>query len=271
MKDSTGSPVSQLWSRTGAALRSQKLKVAKEATTPDQAGNAQQDSRYLTRREDILDALKVLRDQRNQLKLSVSDEETLTCKVLDVVDDGFLIDDIKPRTALATLRKRPKFSLSGRGDGTYVFIETAQIIDEGQASELPYFHVALPSQLLCQQRRRAPRFRLPLRVSAKGARITLFRDTAMHGRLIDISAGGCRAAFEPPHLGDPLRLEEQIASCTIFLPPSLEIASEAVLRHFHTRKDGVLVCGLELTRMHVADRRRLEIFIQSLSRTTPAT
>ena len=229
--------------------------------------NVAKDARYLTDQNAILDCFKEFRDQRVQITIRVDgNPQTITCRVLDVTDSGYLIEDINPRSALADLRRRPEFSLSVRGDGTYAFIEDARITDEGQERGLPYFHVPFPSSMLFQQRRKSARYKLPMRVTtSEGASITLFREREAVGRILDISAGGCRVAFaltpEPE-----LKIGEHISDCAIAMPPVLEIHSEGVVRHFHTRRDGWTVVGIELVKMHVTDRRRLEQFIQTLAR-----
>ena len=56
-------------------------------------------------------------------------------------------------------------------------------------------------------------------------------------------------------------------NCAITIPKLLEIHSEAVVRHYHENKHSqTLVCGMELTKMHVTDRRRLEHFIQTIAK-----
>lgn len=226
----------------------------------------QQDSRYLSAPKDIEQCFKTLRDERVDLTLTLDGSgERLNCRVLDITSRGILIEDIRPRDALAQLRKRPRFSLSARHQGTFAFVERSTISGEGEERGLPYFHVPFPKQMLFQQRRRAARYRLPLRVSSQGASITLFNKQDMTGRIIDISAGGCRAAFNLSDKND-LQIGQSFENCAINLPPVLEIHSHSIIRHVHTQRNGLTVAGIELSEMHVTDRRRLEQFIQSLSR-----
>jgi c-di-GMP-binding flagellar brake protein YcgR len=226
------------------------------------------DSRYLTSKPDIAACLKQLRDQRMDLTLRLEGtNESYTCKILDVNDNDFLIEDISPRSGIQVLRVAPKFSISARDQGTYVYIEETRVTKWDQERGIPFFHVAFPKQMLFQQRRRAARFRLPMRVSATGASITLFNSNTLVGRIIDISAGGCRAEFDLPTQWD-VHNEERFENCAITIPKLLEIHSEAVVRHYHQNKHNqTLVCGIELTKMHVTDRRRLEHFIQTITRT----
>ena len=228
------------------------------------------DSRYLLKSSEIISCLKQLRDQRMDLTIRADGSvDTYKCKILDVSDHDFLIEDISPRTGIQVLRTAPRFSISARAQGTYVYIEETRVLKWDQERGIPFFHVALPDKMLYQQRRRDARFRLPLRVSASGASITLFQGGDWVGRIIDISAGGCRAEFDLPTPWD-LHNEERFENCAITIPNLLEIHSEVVIRHYHQNKHSqTLVCGMELTKMHVTDRRRLEHFIQTIARTAP--
>jgi len=225
------------------------------------------DSKYLSDKADIIASLKQLRDRRLDLTVRVENQkDTYTCKVLDVSEQAFLIEDISPRTGIQVLRTAQRFSISARAAGTFAYIEATRVLKWDQERGVPYFHVALPDRMLFQHRRRAARYRQPLRVSANGASITLFGNTNLVGRIIDISVGGCRAEFDLP-APEAIHNEALFENCAITIPNLLEIHSEIVVRHCHENKHSrSLVCGLELTDMHVTDRRRLEQFIQNISR-----
>lgn len=228
-------------------------------------------SRYLTDPEEVGQTFKLLRDQRAELQLRFDEDSTVyRAKVLDLKGNDLLIEDIQPREGMKLLRAGRSFSLSSRTDGMYVHSVLNRAHKADSERSVPYFHVALPKNLLCQQRRREMRFRLPLRVAIRGAQVTLFPRSKdmkpLTGNIIDISAGGCRAEFEgfkfrPIQEGDPLD------SCALNIPKLLEISAQAAIRHssFDARRR-LLTCGIEFTEMHVTDRRRLEQFIQSMAR-----
>lgn len=120
-----------------------------------------------------------------------------------------------------------------------------------------------------QQRRRESRFRLPMRVMTRGASVLLERDLPMTGKIVDISVGGCRAEFAIQ--GSLPRRDEEIGNCRIIIPSPLQVTSKAVIRHVRVDvQRPVFECSIELTEMAVTDRRRLEQFVQSLSRIHPA-
>jgi c-di-GMP-binding flagellar brake protein YcgR len=228
-------------------------------------------SRYLTNRDEIVRVLKIFRDQRADLQLRFEQDIGIyTAKVLDLQKQDLLLEDLQPRDGSKHLRARKPFSLSGRVEGIY--IHCVGNVSERADSErgVPYFHVALPESLLYQQRRRAARFRLPLRVVANGAQVHLFRkdgkDTPLTGRIIDISAGGCRAELAGV-LSPPLQNDEILEGCAISVPNLLNVHSKGAVRHAGVDEERqVTTCGIEFTEMHVTDRRRLEQFIQAIAK-----
>ncbi|XOV81494.1 MAG: PilZ domain-containing protein [bacterium] len=225
------------------------------------------DSRYLRNTADIVSCLKQLRDRRSNLSIRIDrNDATYQCKLLDVGENSFLIEDIHPRSGIAAIKKGKQLSLSARAEGLFVFIEKTKLLKMDAERGIPYFELKLPTSVLSQQRRRAARFRLPLRVSASGARISFIEEEEISGRIIDISAGGCRAEFELPAPW-PVRNDDCFDNCAITIPKLLELRGQAVIRHFHENKHSQkLVCGIELAKMDVTDRRRLEHFIQTISK-----
>lgn len=231
-----------------------------------QADGESSASRYVESAELIAKTLKDCRDHRASLTLRFEGRsESYTCKLLDVAPRHFFIEDVTPRSGLELLRGGGKFSISARGDGVFAFIEEAKVVKIDSERGLPFFHIPLPKRLLVQHRRKASRIELPLRVQTSGASVTLHRKAHLNGALVDISVGGCRVMFEqePEHALTP---GETVKSCSINIPNLLDVHSEAAVRNIETNDlNGHVICGLELTEMHVTDRRRLERFVQSLA------
>ena len=232
-------------------------------------------STYLTKSVEVARALRTLRDQRASIHLRFeNDTAAYSAKILDVGEKDFLVEDIQPRAGLRLLKPGAKFSFSGRVDGLYVHSAANKVHKADAERGIPFFHVALPESMLYQQRRKAARFRLPLRVATNGASVILHRmagpgrgeKSRLHGRLIDISAGGCRAEFDGP-VHPPIDADELLTTCAVTISNQLDFNSKGSIRHHnYNRKTRTLTCGIELTEMTVTDRRRLEQFIQSLTR-----
>jgi c-di-GMP-binding flagellar brake protein YcgR len=232
---------------------------------------ASKSSRYLTDPGEISQIFKLLRDQRAELQLRFDKEaETFRAKVLDLQGGSILIEDIHPRDGMRFLRSAHPFALAARIEGLYIHSADNRAHKSDSERNVPFFHVALPKTMLCQQRRRTARFRLPLRVAANGARITLRlagrNDSPLVGSIIDISAGGCRAEFSGFKFR-PLHDDDELEGCSLSIPKLLEVTARAALRHSTLdAKRNILSCGIEFTEMNVTDRRRLEQFIETIAR-----
>lgn len=224
-------------------------------------------SRYLSDPSEVNRVFQVLRDQRSPMSLMFDgDDGKFTAQILEVRSDTFLLEDIRPRSGYQLARIGKDFRLAGRADGMYVYISDLVFKEVASERGLPYFIVKLPDRLLYQQRRKAARFQLPLRVTADGASVVLNRgDTPLTGYILDISAGGCRVAFDGI-IAPPFEADEVVARCEIDIPNLLELSAEGTIRHHSYNKDNDKVsCGIEFTRMEVTDRRRLEHFVQKIS------
>lgn len=232
-------------------------------------------SRYLNDPEEIVQVVELLRDLRAELQLRFDEERAVfTARVLDLQGSVMLIEDVQPREGMRLLRSGKPFSLSMRGEGLYVHSVHNQAQRASSEHTAPCFHVPLPKSLLFQQRRRAVRYRLPLRVTIAGARLTLFPEgresKPLTGTLIDISSGGCRAEFEgfkfcPIQEGDPLD------RCLLQVPRMLDLTIQGEIRHSQfDPQQRLLTCGIEFVRMADDERQSLERFIERMSGTTSA-
>ncbi len=225
-------------------------------------------SRYVNDLNTIEAAFKQFRDQRTKLQLRFEGvSEVFSARILDVTNGNALLEDIVPRSGLEHLRSRNYFSLAARDQGVYMYVDRIRSHKSDSERGVPYFLIELPSSILYQQRRRNARIELPLRVKAQGARIRVaYGNLELVGDILDLSAGGVRAQF----LGQretSLQPEQVLDACVLHIRNQLELESQATVRHaLLDRKNSVLSCGLELTEMHVTDRRRLEQYVESLAK-----
>ncbi|MCR9278802.1 MAG: flagellar brake protein [Pseudomonadaceae bacterium] len=235
------------------------------STKSSSAGST--DSRYLSEPDDVTRTLKLLRDTRTALTLSFDgDPATYQARILDTSGEVFLLEDIVPRSGHQHLVNGQEFTATARMQGMYAYFAGNRVIECHAERGLPYYSVPLPKRLLFQQRRRAARFQIPLKVAGNGASLTLGGPRNIKGRVVDISAGGCRVTFPGP-IDPPLCVNNDKEFCEIDVPKLLQLKATGVIRHMHGNRDGSeITCGIELVEMSVTDRRRLEQFIQSISR-----
>jgi len=239
------------------------------ATATDTADPARR-AVYLTQAEDITPMLKVMRDHSAELELRLPGvTDAYRGRILDIGDDHFLIEDIRPREGIKHMRRGARFTFSARADDLYVCGEDCRISRVESERGLPYFHASLPQRLLRHRRRRHNRITLPPRVSPDEGIARITRDvseaSALHGQIIDISVGGCRIAFSGAVM-PPLCADERLPGCEVRVTSSLGFTAEAIVRHsaWDAGKRQT-ICGLEFLRMAIADRRRLEHYVSQLS------
>ena len=230
-------------------------------------------SRYVQDADAIIATLKALRDQRCTLSLSFEKHNRqFKARLLDVYEDCFLIENITPRDGLELLKKGATFTVAARSVAMFAFIAETKISEAGEERGLPYFTVPLPNNVLVQKRRRSERYRLPLQAQTQDSfmRMLPTPEKSVRGKILDISAGGCR--IETSTEGAAALIEgTPIDTCQLQISSMLSLESEAVVRHKKPVPERSIVeCGVELTKMSIRDRRRLEHFIEALAKTSEA-
>jgi c-di-GMP-binding flagellar brake protein YcgR len=225
-------------------------------------------SQYLSVPSEIRRALVTLRDHCLPVKLQFpSTDDEFAARILDVTAAHLLLEDVKPREGLQRLRDGEPFSLTARFDGIYARADGLTVHEIGDDYGMPYGIVALPAELLFQQRRHSERFAVPPRLAPEGARVSLKRrGRTMTGTIADLSAGGCRVLLDA--VSDPeVATGEVLERCEIEIPGQLVFTARVVIRHQRYNKStSQLECGCEFDRMRLADRRRLERFIHVLAK-----
>jgi len=227
-------------------------------------------SRVLTERPAIERAFRIFRDQRSAISLRFEGEaRSFSARILDARETHFLLEDIKPREGLRLLHRAAPFALTARTEGLYAYGENLRVAEVADDRGVPYFIVPYPPRLLTQQRRRAARYRLPQTVTTHGSLVRMTRKSGpIEGEVIDISTGGCRIAFDKA-VEPAFAIDEPIDKCEIAISNMLSLTAVAIVRHHATDPEThQLQCGVEFLKMSVTDRRRLEQFIQAISRLT---
>lgn len=222
-------------------------------------------SRYTDSRTDVESALRHFRDQRTRVQLRFPrDPAPLQASILDVDQKHLLLEDVRPRERRPLLTDGNPFSLAARTDAVYLYAEELRCVLVESERGVPFYVITLPEQVLLQQRRRATRVTLPLRIKTAGARVTLIMEKRIcEGEIVDISAGGCRIRI-PEDQSAWLRQGVTVDNCLLNIQRHLELESKATIRHaLYDPRQGQTICGVELTQMHVTDRRRLERFVEA--------
>ncbi len=220
-------------------------------------------SRVLNHRPDICNAFRLFRDQRIAINLRLNGHTAeLPAHILDVTEREILLERLRPSSNNKLVRDAGQVTFAGRAEGIYLFATDIPIKQLLASDGIPYFRAPLPREIMFQQRRRSERVAVARRVSGQGAMVHIQRGAELlEGQLVDISVGGCRVRINDAVDG-ALRNDEQIPNCRVYLTPELRFDVPAVVRHqAHNKKSNHLFCGLEFQKLDVADRRRLEKYI----------
>lgn len=246
------------------------MKLAFKDTTGSESDDDARRGVYFTRTPDILPVLKVLRDHSADLELRFSGvDSAYRGRVLDLEGQQFLLEDIRPREGLSHLRKGTRFTFSARVEDLYICGEDCRVTGVESERGLPYYRAELPKRLLRHRRRRHARITLPPRVQPDEGIVRVIRANAdhpqLHGRIIDVSVGGCRVAF-PGAVMPALQAEDNFPFCELRISSSLEFTTAAVVRHCAwDPAQRTTTCGLEFADMTITDRRRLEHYVSQLA------
>ena len=249
-------------------------KLTKPAEKPILTASNSSASRYITGKSEIIGALKLLRDLRARVKISIESEKfACSAQVLDVTHAHYLLENILPREGMKILTNANSFNLVVRAQGLYIYITDCKVEQVSVERNIPYYLVALPERILYRQRRSEQRMKLPSTEFQDNAHVVLHRQSGpLNGVLSNISVGGCKVQIDQ-QVEPGFNKNEEISRCEIHIPKMLDLESKAIIRHaqYHHSKE-IHSCGIELTEMSVQNRRRLERFIEYISRrpsTTP--
>jgi c-di-GMP-binding flagellar brake protein YcgR len=220
-------------------------------------------SRVLSRRGEIIDAMRTVALQRLELSLRVAGfSNGIRVRIHRVDDDTLVLSELTPRISRDALLQSPSFVLTGRGNGLYVFASDLVLRKRAKhnADEL---EAEMPEQLIYQQRRRMPRATLPARaVAGKGARLQLRRGKeTIDGTIVDISTGGCRVRIDtdPP---PSFTVGDVINHCDVRLTQNVAFSSAIAIRHTAlNHSTNQLFCGIEFLTLTADSSRTLERFV----------
>jgi|GEM_PF-6167637 len=205
-----------------------------------------QESRYLSSREEVAQVFRLFRDQLSEVKLRFAGVNSpYTARVLDLEDDGVLLQNIVPRDGATHLRDGIEFSISGRAEGLFVYV-TGNRADPNNTFDDSYFRISMPTSVLYQQRRRTDRMRIPVQANVHRSHVRLGDIAPLYARILDISMTGARAEIAPARY-DTLKRSQQIENCLIHVPNQLSLDVDLMVRHANFNKiSQTMECGLEL-------------------------
>jgi c-di-GMP-binding flagellar brake protein YcgR len=224
-------------------------------------------SRILRDREAIWRVFRDFHDRGDQVALRFESVNAVyTARILEVDHRRVTLEGVHPRSGEVLLNAGRAFTLSGRSEGAYIYSSRNRCAGSTESESGSRFAVDLPDELLLHQRRRGPRFTLPASLRGGRARIALTCDgQILSGSIEDLSAGGCRATFDPGSLD--MLSRQTFDGARLDVAGLLSVRMRAVMRHQVTdAKTGTITCGFEFVRMSALEQTRLEQFVRNLAK-----
>lgn len=224
------------------------------------------ESRYLSEPEDVSSVFRFFRDQQSEITLRFADvENAFTARVLDLEPNRVLLQNIIPASGAELLAQGTPFSISGRADGLFVYISENRALANEALAVNGCYRIPLPVSVLYQQRRRASRYRLPVKVDIHRSYIQLSAEPERKGRILDISEGGARILLDPAKT-DTVLINDEFRRCRILVPHALDIEVHVGVRHTNYNPVGQrLACGLQILTINAANRRELDAFLKNIN------
>jgi len=211
--------------------------------------------------------LQRMLDKRALLTVFINGhEEPYSSAIIEVGEDNFIIDELKPEAGNKFLEENPVVQLKAQLDGISIKFD-AKINEFGMENNVAFYLLAIPDEIDYHQRRQAVRVRLsaahPLPVSFNAS-----NEESFDGVIDDISTGGIRARFKKSlskTLENGLHL-----NCSFLLPPDNKqtLNCDLVVRVIKHDKDqfGASFLGGEFIDMPKPLERQLQRSIMSLQR-----
>ncbi|MGL6246192.1 flagellar brake protein [Pseudomonas sp.] len=177
------------------------------------------------------------------------------------------LDEIISRDAAVFLNEREPYRIEGSHGGVLIAWECSNPVHICTIGGLRCFQMGMPDEVIYYQRRNA--FRATLKLSQRIDIILdgdkLRRSGALRGRLLEISATGCKVSFDG-NLEDRLRMGCIYERMSTGAPLSVNL-NTLELRHlrYETRLDRTFV-GMRFHNLSGLTQRKVESFVNQLQR-----
>ncbi len=180
------------------------------------------------------------------------------------LDEGYLaLDELVPKYGNRLLEKTEAFRVESFYEGIQVVWQNHEPVIRDARTAYPCYWARLPSRLTYHQRRRFYRAAL---ISRTDARISDTReDLYLEGKLLDISAGGCKMQIEGQAPAGLKRYKVYQNLIAQLRPGPLEVAVELKHAHYDEARNSTTL-GLRFHLNNSGIQRKIESFVNELQR-----
>lgn len=183
----------------------------------------------------------------------------------DLDDAAIIIDEIAPEDGhLLAMQKLP-FSIRGSHGGISLFFKDNVIGGSGRESDIAFYKVPFPDEMIYQQRRNAFRatvarsLHVDVRLQNPGT------GQLLQGRLFDLSIGGCRVNFEG-ELKPMLERGDTFQFCHMQLNEA-PLSQPVTVKHASYVRDwGETTCGFAFDALDSGTQKLIDRYVYFLQR-----
>lgn len=224
--------------------------------------------RTISDKHQIFSILSAVQKARTPITIKFENKERYYTSLIlrTELDEGYMIiDEIAPEEGhLLAMQKLP-FSIRGSHGGVSLFFRPNIISGSGIQSDIAFYKVKLPDEMIYQQRRSAFRAPVARALQIKATIHSQQRDQTLVGRLYDLSISGCRVNFEG-EITPPMMRGEAFDECHFSLN-DFALKAPVTLKHASYVKDwGETTCGFKFEGLDKVSQKPIDRFVYFLQR-----
>jgi len=225
--------------------------------------------RSLTNKQQIFSILSSVQKSRTPLTIKFENSEKYYTSIIlktELDKNHLIIDEIAPEDGHVLALQNQPFSIRGSHGGVSLFFRPNVISGSSSENGIAFYSIALPEEMVYQQRRGSFRAQVPRQLSTQATLSSDRQPQPLSGRLFDISITGCRINFEGEVNQDLVR-GDIFERAEIILPDGDKLSYALKLKHaFYGRENNETSCGFEFLEIDKIGQRLVDRFVYFLQR-----
>lgn len=225
--------------------------------------------RTLTNKQQIFSILASVQKSRTPVMIKFEGIEKYFTSIIlktDLDKSHLIIDEIAPEEGHMLAMQNLPFSIRGNHTGVSLFFRPNVIKASGSENNIAFYSIALPDEMVYQQRRNSFRALIPRALNVEANITSNVRNQTLTGRMYDISITGCRVNFEGEIAPELIR-GDMFEKTDISLPDGDNIRYPLKLKHARYNRDSnETSCGFEFEGIDKTSQRMIDRFVYFLQR-----
>lgn len=225
--------------------------------------------RTITNSQQIYSILTAVQKSRTPITIKFEGSEKYYTSIIlktNLEQQHLIIDEIAPEKGHLLVMQDAAFSIRGSHNGVSLFFRPNVINGSGTENGIAFYRIALPQEMIYQQRRGSFRAPVPRALNIHATLTASSRNQSLSGRLHDISISGCRINFEG-EVAPQLIRGDIFENAAITLPEASCISYPLTLKHSrYVRELNETTCGFEFQGIDKTGQRTVDRFVYFLQR-----